>query len=85
MEMTMSTLSNTATRHIGAAGGLLAPAAAAVKHWWGSYIAWRVEQAAIVQLQSMSDRDLKDIGLTRSDIARAVRGGVGSHPFSQHY
>jgi uncharacterized protein YjiS (DUF1127 family) len=85
MEMTMSTFSHTATRHIGAAGGLVAPAAAAVKHWWGSYIAWRVEQAAIVQLQSMSDRDLKDIGLTRSDIARAVRGGVGNHPFSQHY
>jgi len=81
----MRTLSNTATRHIGAPGGFFAPAAAAVKHWWGSYIAWRVEQAAIVQLQSMSDRDLKDIGLTRSDIARAVRGGVGNHPFSQHY
>ena len=81
----MSTLSNTATQRIGAAGVLLAPAAAAVKHWWGSYIAWRVEQAAIVQLQSMSDRDLKDIGLTRSEIARAVRGGVGNHPFSQHY
>ena len=53
----------------------MAPAAAAVKHWWAAYIAWRVEQAAIVQLQSMSDRDLKDIGLTRSEIARAVRGG----------
>ena len=71
----MSTLSNTATRHIGAAGGLIAPAAAAVKRWWSTYTAWRLEEAAIVQLQSMSDWELKDIGLARSQIEAAVRGG----------
>jgi uncharacterized protein YjiS (DUF1127 family) len=32
----------------------------------------------------MSDRDLKDIGLTRSEIGRAVRGAAGNHPFSQY-
>ena len=31
-------------------------------------ITWRIEQAAIDQLRSMSDLELKDIGLTRSDI-----------------
>ena len=71
----MSTLSNTATRRIDAAGGLIAPAAAAVKRWWGTYTAWRLEEAAIVQLQSMSDCELKDNGLARSQIEAAVRGG----------
>jgi len=71
----MSTLSNTATRRIDAAGGLIAPATAAVKRWWGTYTAWRLEEAAIVQLQSMSDWELKDIGLARSQIEAAVRGG----------
>jgi uncharacterized protein YjiS (DUF1127 family) len=34
---------------------------------------WRLEQAAIATLCSMSDRELRDIGLTRGDITRAVR------------
>jgi uncharacterized protein YjiS (DUF1127 family) len=34
---------------------------------------WRIEQAAIAQLWSMSDRELKDIGLSRSEITSAVR------------
>jgi uncharacterized protein YjiS (DUF1127 family) len=51
-------------------------AKAAVKRWWGSYIAWRVEQAAIAQLRSMSDRELHDIGLARSQIEAAVRGSA---------
>ena len=46
---------------------------AALKRWWLAYITWRIEQAAIVQLWSMSDRELKDIGLTRSDITSNVR------------
>jgi uncharacterized protein YjiS (DUF1127 family) len=34
---------------------------------------WRIEQAAIDRLCSMSDRALKDIGLTRSGISDAVK------------
>jgi hypothetical protein len=34
----------------------------------------RLEPAANIALNAMSDRELKDIGLTRSEIARAVRG-----------
>ena len=39
-----------------------------------AYMTWRVQQAAIRQLASMSDRELEDIGLTRSRIAFAVTG-----------
>jgi uncharacterized protein YjiS (DUF1127 family) len=66
--------------------GTLAAAQAAVRHpsglvatlkrWWLAYVTWRIEQAAITQLCSMSDRALKDIGLTRADITGAVRGEV---------
>lgn len=45
-----------------------------LKRWWAAYMTWRVEQAAIAQLWSMSDRQLKDIGLARSEITGAVRG-----------
>ena len=47
--------------------------AATLKRWRAAYITWRIEQAAIVQLWSMSDRELKDIGLTRSEITSNVR------------
>jgi len=35
---------------------------ASVKCWWVAYRTWRIEQAAIDRLCSMSDRTLKDIG-----------------------
>ena len=50
--------------------GLLAVA----KRWWVAYITWRIKRAAIAQLCSMSDRELKDIGLSRSQIECAVMG-----------
>ena len=50
--------------------------AAAVGRMWTAYITWRLEQAVINQLGSMSDRDLKDIGLTRSEIVSAVKGDL---------
>jgi uncharacterized protein YjiS (DUF1127 family) len=46
----------------------------AVRRWRAAYINWRIERAAIAQLGTMSDRKLKDLGLTRSAIARIVRG-----------
>lgn len=39
-----------------------------------TYLTWRTERAAITQLGSMSDRQLKDIGISRSEIDSAVRG-----------
>ena len=47
---------------------------ASLKRWWVAYTTWRTEQAAIDRLWSMSDRALKDIGFTRSEIPRAVKG-----------
>ena len=52
--------------------GLLATA----KRWWLAYIAWRIERAAVHRLWSMTDHELKDIGLIRSQILTAVRGEI---------
>ena len=58
---------------------------AALKHWWAAYIAWRIEWTAIDELRSMSDLELKDIGLSRSEITGAVRYGLASRrPFVFH-
>jgi uncharacterized protein YjiS (DUF1127 family) len=46
----------------------------AIKSKCVAFIAWRTERAAVAQLQMLSDRTLKDIGLTRSQIRSAVRG-----------
>ena len=47
--------------------------AATLKGWWETYQTRRAEQAAMAQLWSMSDRELRDIGLTRSEITGAVK------------
>ena len=47
---------------------------ATVKAWWMSYLTRRIERAAIIQLHGMSERELQDIGLIRSQIEGAVRG-----------
>jgi uncharacterized protein YjiS (DUF1127 family) len=41
--------------------------------YWTTYSNWRAEQAAIAELRSLSDRDLKDIGLHRSEILSVIR------------
>lgn len=47
--------------------------AATLKRWWAAYRTWQIERTAIGELQSMSDLELKDIGLSRSTITGAVR------------
>jgi uncharacterized protein YjiS (DUF1127 family) len=73
METIMSTISTPPTAGMSGQSwtGLLV---ATLKRWWVAYLTWRIEQAAIVRLGSMSDRVLKDIGLTRSGIPSAVMG-----------
>ena len=51
--------------------------AATLKRWWVAYATRRAEQAAMTSLWSMSDRELKDMGLTRSSIPGAVKGDLG--------
>jgi uncharacterized protein YjiS (DUF1127 family) len=63
------------------AKGLLA----AVKIWLVGHLARRMERAAIMQLQAMSERELKDIGLTRSQIERVVKGEFDPWPLIGHY
>ena len=50
--------------------------ATVLKQLWVAYRSWRIEQQAIDRLRSMSDHQLKDIGLVRSQIEIAVRSGM---------
>lgn len=57
-----------------------------LRNWWIAYVNWRLEQMAINRLRSMSDRELKDIGVYRSAIDFAVKGGAESHfVFKRYY
>ena len=47
---------------------------ATLNRWCVAYLTWRIERAAITQLGSMSDGQLRDIGINRCEIASAVRG-----------
>jgi uncharacterized protein YjiS (DUF1127 family) len=59
---------------------------ALLERWRSTFQAWRIERAAIYQLSSLSDRQLKDIGLDRSQIMGAVRNRTTcGHPFSRYY
>ena len=77
----MSTMSSATVRCQNLSGAALV-AAAALKHWWSAYINWRLQRAAVAHLCSLSDRQLKDIGLTRSQIRSAVSHGLAGrgHP-----
>jgi len=44
------------------------------RSWWITYANWRLERLAIRRLRSLSDRELKDIGIPRSSIEALVRG-----------
>jgi len=81
--MIMSTISSTADRRADAGGGILTMAAAAtaeLKRLWVAYMTWRVERGAIGLLGSMSDCELKDMGVTRSEIERLVKGQACERP-----
>ena len=47
---------------------------AALKRWWVARMERRLESLAVRKLHAMSDRELKDIGIARSQIEFAVRG-----------
>ena len=75
----MSTISSAS-----AAVPIMAGPIQALKRMWAAFIAWRIEQVAISHLRAMSDRELKDIGLHRSQIDFVVRRGdraISAHSF----
>lgn len=46
----------------------------ALRGLWITYLERRLHRQAAAHLHGMSDRDLKDIGLSRSEIESAIRG-----------
>ena len=82
----MNTISNATTSTEGAGQSWKARLVANLKRWWTAFVTWRAEQAAIDQLAAMNDRELRDIGLSRSEIASAVRS-TAAHDwrFSRYY
>ncbi len=82
----MSTISSAASHQANVTGGSLSTLARALNSWWRAYINWRENTASINELRSMSDYEIKDIGLTRYDIARVAMGeGVIDRAFGRFY
>ena len=69
----MSTISHAAVSP--QVGTVLQPSGQVLRSWWVAYVTWRRERFAMRQLRSMSDRTLKDIGVSRSTIEFAVKAG----------
>jgi uncharacterized protein YjiS (DUF1127 family) len=47
---------------------------ATFERWWVAYLTWQLERATIAHLSKLSDRELRDVGLNRSEIPAVVRG-----------
>jgi uncharacterized protein YjiS (DUF1127 family) len=74
MEMVMNSISNSAMPRQAHAGNSFQAAGKTARNWWVAYTNWRLEQFAIKRLRSLSDRELKDIGIPRAAIEALVRG-----------
>jgi len=69
----MSATSNTLTPHSLSLSAWYGPMRAALQRWWMAFGNMLLERAAIAALRSMSDRDLRDIGVYRCEIEQCVR------------
>ena len=86
MEMIMSLISDSVAQREPLAGTILRGVGRALRNWWIAYVNWRLHQLAVTRLQSMSDRELKDMGVTRASIEVAVKRGTDRHPmFARYY
>lgn len=81
----MSTFSNSVPSQAGFTVTVLRKVGGAVKLGWIAYLEWRVQRLAIRQLQLLSDRELKDIGISRDAIVPAVKVGRETLPIFRHY
>ena len=70
----MRTISSMADRQDIVGSGFFAAVGRAMRRWWQRRFDRRSQRAAIVQLRGMSDRELRDIGISRSQIEFAVTG-----------
>jgi uncharacterized protein YjiS (DUF1127 family) len=84
MEMIMSTMSHALPRREFVPATASRRVAGIFRRWWIVYMKWRLNDMAISQLRSMSDRELKDMGVYRAGIDFAVRSG-DSHPRFRRY
>jgi uncharacterized protein YjiS (DUF1127 family) len=71
---TISTAMNASHRKVGRS--FLGRLGAALLRAWTAYMTWRLEQLAIAQLSGLSERELKDLGLTRPQIMTVARRGA---------
>jgi uncharacterized protein YjiS (DUF1127 family) len=74
-EMIMGTILGVETQHADT-GAIVRAVGSAMMRWWAAYTAWRIEQWAMRRLSAMSDSEIKDIGLVRSQIKFAVKNGT---------
>jgi uncharacterized protein YjiS (DUF1127 family) len=49
-----------------------------VPAWLARFRAWREQRAALAELEMMSDRELADMGLTRSDLPRVFNRNLNA-------
>jgi pimeloyl-ACP methyl ester carboxylesterase/uncharacterized protein YjiS (DUF1127 family) len=68
----MSTISPAATRQGSITSGTISTLVRVLKTSWTAFIDWRNNFTALAELGTMSDYELKDIGLLRSDIRRST-------------
>src|SRR5262249_27602177 len=80
MEMIMRTFSPTTLPRNFAGDSIIESVAKALKRWWLAYMDWRLQRLTIELLRGMSDRELKDIDLCRSQIEFEVRARAPRHP-----
>ena len=72
----MSTMTRAPAAVAGVSGGSASRWLGAVlKRWWIARMQRRLDRLAIRQLRAMSDRELRDIGVGRSQIEFCVRAG----------
>jgi uncharacterized protein YjiS (DUF1127 family) len=45
---------------------------ATLRRWWVAYVTWRIERLAVSRLATLSDRELGDIAIVRSQIEFAM-------------
>jgi uncharacterized protein YjiS (DUF1127 family) len=74
MEANVSTIFDGTSDLRGLAGSQAVWISHVVSRCWRAFLKWRREQAAIAELATMSDRNLRDIGLNRYEIAFAMKG-----------